>query len=194
MKYIDRLAVACISLVIAAGCVQNNTPAPAATTAATPTPNPVERGKYLVTTSACHDCHTPTKMGPNGPEPDMSRALSGHPESIKITTGPKLASPWMAAGSDTFTAWSGPWGLSFTANLTPDNNTGIGQWSEQMFIDTIRKGKKMGAGRDLLPPMPWPVYRNMTDDDLKAIYAYLKTIPAVVNHVPDPIYAAPPKK
>ena len=44
----------------------------------------VGRGKYLVTTSGCHDCHTPAKMGPNGPEPDMSRALSGHPENIKV--------------------------------------------------------------------------------------------------------------
>jgi hypothetical protein len=134
-------------------------------------------------------------MGPNGPEPDMDRALSGHPESIKITKGPKLDGPWMAAGSNTFTAWSTPMGIAFTANLTPDNNTGLGQWTEQMFIDTIRKGKHMGTSRDLLPPMPWPVYRNFTDDDLKAIFAYLRTVPAVHNQVPDPILApAPPGK
>ena len=178
-----------MSLVLAAGCAQ---PAPTPVTTPTPTPNPIERGKYIVSTSACHDCHTPTKMGPNGPEPDMDRMLSGHPESLKITKGPKLEMPWMATASATFTAWSGPWGISFTANLTPDNLTGLGQWTEQMFIDTIRKGKHMGTSRDLLPPMPWPVYRNFTDDDLKAIFAYLKTIPAMKNHVPDAILAAAP--
>ena len=191
MKYIDRFGLICAFLLVAAGCAQP-APPPAATTLPAPTPNPVERGKYIVSTSACHDCHTPTKMGPNGPEPDMDRALSGHPEAVKITTGPKLTGPWMAAGSNTFTAWSGPWGISFTANLTPDDNTGIGQWSEQTFIDTIRKGKHMGTSRDLLPPMPWPVYKNFTDDDLKAIFAYLRTIPKVHNRVPDPILAPPP--
>jgi len=190
MNYIDRLAIACASLVLAAGCAQPAPPTPVTTP--TPSLSPVERGKYIVSTSACHDCHTPTKMGPNGPEPDMDRMLSGHPESLKITKGPKLDAPWMATASSTFTAWSGPWGLSFTANLTPDDLTGLGQWTEQMFIDTIRKGKHMGTSRDLLPPMPWPVYRNFTDDDLKAIFAYLRTIPAVKNHVPDPILKASP--
>ena len=196
MKYIDRLALgtASLGLVLAVACAQ---PAPPPAATPSPTPSPVERGKYLVTTSACNDCHTPKKMGPNGPEDDMDRMLSGHPESMKITKGPKLDMPWMAAAAATFTAWSGPWGISFTANLTPDQNTGLGQWTEQMFIDTIRKGKHMGTSRDLLPPMPWPVYRNMTDDDLKAIFAYLRTIPAVSNHVPDPIppvAPAPAKK
>jgi hypothetical protein len=191
MHYIHRLGVACVSLALAAGCAQPS-PAPVASATPSPSPNPVERGKYIVSTSACNDCHTPTKMGPNGPEPDMDRMLSGHPESIKITRGPKLDAPWMAASSMTFTSWSGPWGISFTANLTPDNNTGLGQWTEQMFIDTIRKGKHMGTSRDLLPPMPWPVYKNFTDDDLKAIFAYLRTIPAISNHVPDPIAPAAP--
>jgi len=186
MKYIDRLGVLC-AFVLAAGCAQ---PAPAPAPA--PSPNPVERGKYIVSTSACHDCHTPTKMGPNGPEPDMSRALSGHPESIKVTKPAKLDSPWMAAGSETFTAWSGPWGISFTANLTPDDNTGLGKWTEELFIKAIREGKHMGTSRPILPPMPWPVYRNFTDEDLKAIWAYLRSIPAVSNHVPDPIFAPEP--
>lgn len=187
MKYIDRLGLglACTGLVLAVACAQ---PAPPAATPS-PTPNPVERGKYIVTTSACNDCHTPAKMGPNGPEPDMDRMLSGHPESLKITKPANLdpKGPWMAAVDATFTTWSGPWGISYTANLTPDNNTGLGQWTEQMFIDTIRKGKHMGTSRDLLPPMPWPVFRNWTDDDIKSVWAYLRTIPAVSNHVPDPV-------
>jgi mono/diheme cytochrome c family protein len=85
------------------------------------------------------------------------------------------------------TAWSGPWGVSFTRNLTPDSDTGIGKWTEQNFIDTIRNGKAMGKGRPLLPPMPWPMYRNLTDEDLKAMYAYLKTIQPVKNRVPEPL-------
>jgi mono/diheme cytochrome c family protein len=191
MKYLDRLGIACVSLVLTAACAQPAPPAPAPA----PTPNPVERGKYIVSTAGCHDCHTPAKMGPNGPEPDMDRMLSGHPESLKITKAPKLDMPWLVGAAATFTAWSGPWGISFTANLTPDKLTGLGEWTEELFMKAIREGKHMGTSRPILPPMPWQVYRNFTDDDLKAIFAYLRTVPAVVNHVPDPIMAtAPPGK
>ena len=191
MKHFDRVGIACVSLVLAAACSQPPPPAPVPS----PPPNPVERGKYIVSTAGCHDCHTPAKMGPNGPEPDMARMLSGHPESLTITKGPKLEMPWMGAASATFTAWSGPWGISFTANLTPDDNTGLGKWTEELFMKAIREGKHMGTSRPILPPMPWQVYRNFTDDDLKAIFAYLRTIPAVVNHVPDPVPpASPPGK
>ena len=156
----------------------------------------VERGRYLVSIAACDDCHTPNKMGPNGPEPDMSRRLSGHPETMKVDKAPKLEGPWMFAGTGSFTAWAGPWGISYTANITSDKNTGIGQdlWTEELFIKAIREGKHMGTSRPILPPMPWPVYRNMTDDDLKAIFAYLRTVPAINNHVPEPIVNEPPKK
>jgi hypothetical protein len=123
----------------------------------------------------------------------MSRMLSGHPENMPVTKAPKLDGPWMAAVNNTFTAWSGPWGISYTANLTPDQNTGLGIWTEDMFIKAIREGKHMGTSRPILPPMPWPAFRNLSDDDLKAIFAYLKTIPPVANHVPDPIIADPPK-
>ena len=191
MNYTARLSVALVSLGLAAACAQ---PAPPPPAPAAPAQSPVERGKYIVTAGACHDCHTPLMMGPNGPEPDMSRMLSGHPESIKIARGPKLDDPWMAAASSTMTAWSGPWGISYTANLTPDQNTGLGNWTEDMFISAIREGKHMGTSRPILPPMPWQVFRNYTDDDLKAIFAYLKSIPPVTNHVPDPIIAEPPVK
>ena len=90
----------------------------------------IARGKYLVTVASCHDCHTPLAMTPRGPEPDMTRALSGHPADLKITTPPAMpAGPWMAIGATTMTAWSGPWGVSFTANLTPDADTGLGKWT-----------------------------------------------------------------
>lgn len=150
----------------------------------------VQRGAYLVSTLGCHDCHTPFTMGPNGPEPDMSRMLSGHPESFEIREpAPNPGGVWQNGfvAAPTNTAFSGPWGVSFTANLTPDQNTGLGIWTEDMFMKAIRTGKHFGVSRPILPPMPWPVYRNLTDDDLKAVFAYLRTIPPIVNHVPDPI-------
>jgi len=154
----------------------------------------VERGAYLVTVGGCNDCHTPFKMGDNGPEPDMSRMLSGHPADMTLPPPPQAAGPWLVSGAATFTAWSGPWGISYTANLTPDKETGLGTWTAQQFLDTIRNGRVQGHGRQLLPPMPWAWYRNMTDSDLRAVFAYLQTIPAVKNKVPDPIMAPPPAK
>ena len=148
----------------------------------------VERGKYLVTIGGCNDCHTPLKMGPKGPEPDMARMLSGHPESFEISAGTRPSSAqWMMTAAVTGTAFSGPWGVSFAANLTPDQNTGLGIWTEDMFIRTIRTGKHMGVSRDILPPMPWPMYRNATDEDLKSIYAFLRSIQPIHNRVPTPL-------
>jgi len=145
------------------------------------------RGKYLVTVAGCNDCHTPWIMGPKGPEPDMNRMLSGHPESAMLPPAPKPEGPWIVAASATNTAWSGPWGVSFTANLTPDAETGLGKWTQRNFTETIRTGRHMGRGRQVLPPMPIPMYRNFTDADLEAIFSYLKTIPAVTNRVPEPL-------
>jgi Cytochrome c len=150
------------------------------------------RGKYLVNTSGCHDCHTPFKMGPNGPEPDMSRMLSGHPQDLQMPPAPTLPQgPWLIVSAATNTAHAGPWGVSFTANLTPDAETGLGDWSVNDFKNTIRTGRHMGRGRPVLPPMPIPVYNNFTDQDLEAIYAYLRTIPAMKNRVPEPWAPAP---
>jgi hypothetical protein len=146
----------------------------------------IARGEYLVSIMVCNDCHTPLKMGPNGPEPDMSRMLSGHPEQIGPMPVAKHDGGWGWSGAETNTAFSGPWGISYTANLTPDENTGLGIWTEDMFIKAIRTGKHMGTSRDILPPMPWPMFRTATDDDLKAIWAYLRSIKPVVNHVPAP--------
>lgn len=150
----------------------------------------VERGRYLVTAMACNDCHTPLKMTDHGPEPDMSRMLSGHPEAMKMPAPPKLPEgPWLWLGGATNTAFSGPWGVSYAFNLTPDQNTGLGIWTEDMFIRAIRTGRHMGTSRQIMPPMPWPAFRNLNDADLKSIYAYLRTIPAVRNQVPTAVDA-----
>lgn len=146
------------------------------------------RGEYLVTIAACHDCHTPLKEGPDGPAPDMSRALSGHPQDAELTPAPTLPKgPWAATISATNTAWSGPWGISFTANLTPDPQTGLGRWTLRNFSDTLRTGRHMGRGRAVLPPMPVAMYKHLTDEDIEAIYTYLRSIPAVRNSVPAPL-------
>jgi hypothetical protein len=148
---------------------------------------PVQRGKYLVEVMDCHGCHTPFRMG----QPDMTRMLMGHPQDISVASPPALppGGVWGAMVSETNTAWAGPWGVSFTSNLTPDRATGLGSWTEEMFVNTIRTGKHLGAagGRDILPPMPWMSYALATDADLRAIFAYLMTIPAIANRVPAPI-------
>ena len=141
--------------------------------------------------AVCNDCHTPWRMTPEGPAPDMTRMLSGHPQDLAMPPAPALpAGPWVGVMSGSMTAWSGPWGVSFTANLTPDAETGLGNWTEQDFVDTMRSGRHQGRGRQLLPPMPWQSLNGLTDQDLKAVFAYLKSIPAIQNRVPDPIAPA----
>ena len=149
----------------------------------------VQRGKYLVTVAGCNECHTTKTFGPDGPQPDTSRLLAGHPEQMKMPPPPRLPphEPWAVVASPTLTAWSGPWGVSFAANLTPDQNTGLGTWTKEMFVTAMRTGKHMGVSRTILPPMPWQDFARMSDADLDAIYQYLRTIPPVVNHVPDPV-------
>lgn len=150
----------------------------------------VKRGDYLVNSMGCGDCHTPMKMGANGPEPDMDRFLSGHPATEKLPPPPAPSGPWIVSVSATGTAWAGPWGVSYTQNLTGDPETGVaGTYTEEQFIMTLREGKKQGRGRAILPPMPWQVIRNLTDEDLKSIYAYLKTVKPVKNKVPEPVVA-----
>jgi hypothetical protein len=84
------------------------------------------------------------------------------------------------------TAWAGPWGISFATNLTPHPD-GLGLWTEEQFIQTMRTGLHLGVGRPVLPPMPWPSYSHMTDDDLRAVFAFLKTLPPIANTVPQPV-------
>jgi mono/diheme cytochrome c family protein len=180
-------AVACRKEEAAAPASGDSAPASAAgTPAAAPASPNVGGGGYLVVVMGCNDCHTPYKMGKNGPEPDMSRMLSGHPENLKMPPPPKVQEPWGMVGAVTNTAWAGPWGISYTSNITPDQNTGIGIWTEDMFIKAMRTGKHMGTSRTILPPMPWPWYAQMRDEELKAIFAYLKSIPPIRNRVPDP--------
>jgi mono/diheme cytochrome c family protein len=150
------------------------------------------RGKYLLTIGGCHDCHTPKVPGPNGaPFPDKTRLLSGHPEKEPPPSwSPEdLKQKGVAAATNIMlTAWAGPWGVSYASNLTPDKETGIGEWSADTFIVAMRTGKHQGQpnGRNILPPMPWFNLKEARDTDLKSIWEYLRSIPPVKNQVPFP--------
>ena len=145
-----------------------------------------QRGEYLVRVTGCNDCHTPLAMGPQGPAPDMTRMLSGHPEAMQMPPAPPPAGPWLVAFAATNTAMAGPWGVSYAANLTSDKETGMGGWTEQQFIQAMKTGKHMGQGRPILPPMPWQNLAAMTDEDLKSVFVFLQSTPPVKNKVPEP--------
>jgi len=147
----------------------------------------IKRGEYLVRIGGCGDCHTPLKLGPNGPEPDMARALTGHPSQMAMPPAPAGAGPWMWTGAATNTAFAGPWGVSFTANLTPDKETGLGEWTFDMFAATMRTGRHQGKGRPILPPMPYPNVAAMTESDMRDLFNYLQSLPPVHNKVPSPV-------
>jgi mono/diheme cytochrome c family protein len=148
----------------------------------------VKRGEYLVSTVGCDDCHSPKRMGAQGPEIIPELRLSGFPEKGKLPPADSnvVKLGWALMAPD-LTAAVGPWGISFAANITSDP-TGIGNWKEENFVYALRHGKLKGLemSRNILPPMPWFVYKNMTDDDLKSIFAYLKTTAPVKNIVPAP--------
>ncbi|MDX5337529.1 MAG: cytochrome c [Cyclobacteriaceae bacterium] len=148
-----------------------------------------ELGEHLVGVAGCHDCHTPKKMGPMGPELDQDRALSGHPsdEPIPELNRKELESKGVAA-TQGLTSWIGPWGVSFTANITSDP-TGIGNWTLEQFSRALREGKSKGlaTNRDLLPPMP--LMKELTDQEIEAIFAYLQSTQPIDNVVPQ---ALPP--
>lgn len=150
-------------------------------------PARVDRGAYLVRIMGCNHCHTPYKLGPRGPEPDMSRALTGHPSDFQLSPAGSAGTGWVWSGAATNTAFSGPWGVSFAANLTPDPDTGLGKWTEEMFIATMKTGRHQGKGRQILPPMPYENLGNLSDQDIKDLFAYLQSLPPVRNRVPSPI-------
>lgn len=126
-------------------------------TGSVPPPNPadpVKRGAYLVSVAYCAGCHTPID------------------ENFQPLPGLDLA-----GGQPLY----GPWGKVASANLTPDPS-GIGHYDEAMFLKTIRTGRANGV-RPLNHIMPWEHLRHMTDDDLKAIFAYLRTLKPVKHRV-----------
>jgi mono/diheme cytochrome c family protein len=123
----------------------------------------VERGKYLVMLGSYTDCHTP---GYFFGKPDMARYLGGSEVGFEI---PGLG------------VFHGP-------NLTPDSETGLGNWTIAQIVTAVQTGKRPD-GRELAPIMPWRAFANLTKDDVTAIAVFLKSIPAVKNKVPGPFGA-----
>jgi len=149
----------------------------------------IKRGSYLVNAIGCDDCHSPKIFTDMGPVPDTTKLLSGHQDGLNIPrVDTSLIGPgkWYLSNGD-LTSWVGPWGISFSANLTPDVQTGVGAWTEEMFIRAMRNGMHLGAGRPLLPPMPFMGLAGLNDEDLKSVFAYLKSIKPISNKVPDPV-------
>jgi mono/diheme cytochrome c family protein len=150
----------------------------------------VKKGEHLVSLGNCNLCHTPKNMDKSGMVLDISRSLSGHPEGspeIEHTSSVSDADGHEIKSNFHLTSWDGPWGISYAANLTPDEETGIGLWDDDMFISTIRNGKHMGSGREIKFPMPWKSLSELKDDELQAIFAYLKSVNPINNKVPNPI-------
>jgi hypothetical protein len=185
------IGAAATALVALAGCTRPAlAPAAAATTTA-PTDGKaaqIERGRLLVSIGGCNDCHTPLKFDPEVglPVPDMTRMLSGHPEGAPDPAGAPAGHD-MGVINATMTSFKLPFGVVYTANLTPDKDTGLGAWTEEMFIRAVRTGRHMGGnGRPILPPMPWANVAQLGDGDIKAVFAFLQSIPAIRNDVPAP--------
>ena len=190
-----------LGILILTACNQNQSETASDDAGASATPasfggfdSQVKWGESLVHIGGCNDCHTPKLMGPNGPEDDKSKFLAGHPAGIP---GPdfdaKEAAKKGLVVTQTFTAWTGPWGTTFAVNLTSDT-TGIGGWKEDQFIKCLKEKKWMGLDntRPLMPPMSMMPATLMSDDELKAIFAYLKTVPPVMNVAPEAILLPPP--
>jgi hypothetical protein len=188
MTRADLFLVGLATLLVASGGAAAHADAPAAGKARSPAASPeIKRGAYLVQLGGCNHCHTPWRFDPDlqMPVPDMSRMLSGHPESAPDPEG-KVGKHDMALIGPTFTSFQLPFGTLYAPNLTPDKDTGMGKWNEAMFLQAIRKGKHLGAdGRAIMPPMPWMDMAALTDADLKAIFAFLQSVPPIRNSVPE---------
>lgn len=184
-RYWNRMLVLVplAAVVTLGGCASESEPPPPAAE------EMIERGRYLVTIGGCNDCHTPKVFSGGGTGVDDSRLLSGHPQDLEL---PEYSldeidpEGWVLLNNHQ-TAAVGPWGVSFAANLTPDEDTGLGDWTEEEFIGAMRTGTHRGIGRPILPPMPWFNLATAPEEDLQAIFAYLKSIPPISNQVPDAI-------
>ena len=190
-KILSSIVIALLSMLLLIKCTD-----PKTKTEAAPIPrenfagfeSQVKWGEHLVTVSACHDCHTPKDYSKPGTGLDSTHLLSGYIGSPVPDVNKKDAQTKGWAVTSDLTSWVGPWGVAYAANLTSDS-TGIGTWKEEQFMYAIRNGKYngMASDRDLIPVMPWVMYRSMTDEELKAIFAFLKSTKPVKNVVPKPV-------
>jgi mono/diheme cytochrome c family protein len=173
-RRVAAFAIAILSITAAIVALSCAAPQQASNTPAEPAMSPVERGRYLTTIAGCNDCHTPGFLYGS---PDTARALSGSE-----------------------IPWGGPWGVVYSGNLTPDPETGLGNWTDDQVKTAIRTGARPD-GRQLAPIMPWMNLAHLTNEDLDAIVAYLRSLPPIVHAEPAPtppgqhkgaMFSAPP--
>lgn len=178
---------AVLALAVLAGCSKD-----AKGPGAKPGADQVEVGMALAEEWRCSYCHTPEVAGPGGKlMPDPDRLFMGHPADEPVPEIPDMVmtSPEYMEFLDNLdtTVWATDNRIVFTANLTPDDETGIGTWTEEDFISTIRSGRHQGVGKRLKYPMPWQELAALDDEELAALFAYLRTVKPVNNKVPESI-------
>lgn len=139
--------------------------------------SPVARGEYLATIAGCTSCHTPDRAEFQNPQTLTFEQIS----TIAFDGHQAVDSAKLLAGGRAFDL--GPAGVVFSRNITPDEETGIGSWTDEQIKLAIRTGAS-ADGSVLFPVMPYHVYNGMADEDLNAIVAYLRSVPAVKNEVP----------
>ncbi len=143
-----------------AACAAIALAASSATEAVAADPAVVARGKYLVTIASCHDCHTPGYfLG----KPDMARYLGGSDVGFEL---PGL-------------------GVFLGPNLTPDKETGLGNWTDAQVLAALQTGVRPD-GRVLAPIMPWHAFASLAKQDAEAIVAFLRSVPPVSHKTPGP--------
>ena len=159
-SYSPIIAGLALAAICFPGCSENKPAEPTTTSTATEKPNfggyesQVKWGEHLVAIGGCNDCHTPKKMTPMGPVDDSTLILSGHPTQLAAPEVDRKAmeGKGLVVTSD-FTAWIGPWGISYSANLTPDE-TGTGNWTESQFLYAVRNMVSKGLpGSDRSCPL-----------------------------------------
>jgi len=149
--------------------IEVEAPPPSAAALAGPNRAQVERGRYLAEILGCGGCHT-------------EGAVIGAPDATKLFAGSGIGIAYTNPNKDTFP------GVAYPANLTPDRETGLGAWTDAAIASAIRSGTS-GAGAAHLRVMSWPLYRHLSDDDVSALVAYLRSIPPIKYRVP---VAVPP--
>ncbi len=193
MKTLYPIIAICLGLIFTCACEESESGSDsdkAAHEEQPPQESSIERGSYLVGIMGCNDCHTPKKMTDHGPEPDLAKMLMGFPSDEELPEiDPTEVTPgkWALFNGD-LTAAVGPWGITYAANLTP-HESGLGAWSYEQFKNAMTKGMHKGleGGRMILPPMPWQNYVNMKEEDLRAVFEFLQSIPPIENVVPAPV-------
>ena len=150
----------------------------------------IEKGRIITEIFGCVDCHSPKIMEGEFLVNDPDKLFSGHPQdNVLPKFSPDIIGPdkWRGLFTDDMTAWGGPWGISYSANLTPDKKTGIGKLTEENFVSILNIGIHSNMNRKLMQPMPWKEISELEDEDIKAVYKYLRTVKPVKNKVPESV-------